>query len=219
LPYGNYYFWTQSEIDDFQTNYPGCTELMGDLQISGNDIMDLSGLNVVTSIGGDLSIIHNDTLTSLTGLENIDEASITDLTITNNGELFDCDVWSICQYLKAPGGTVLIEYNAPECNSIEEVEEHCLTEIEEIVKTNGLRIIPNPLGSSSIITYTLENNSTVILKILDISGRLVVSLVNEVQKKGDQRIEINTTGMPAGIYFCVLKTNNGIQTAKMIKIE
>jgi len=212
-------FSTQAQIDNFHINYPNCTEIEGAVEISGDDITDLDSLYVLTSIGGYLKIDSNDILTSLTGLENIDEASITDLTITNNGELYDCDVWSICQYLNEPGGTVLIENNAPECNSIEEVQEHCLTEIEEIVKTNGLRIIPNPMGSSSIITYTLESNSMVILNILDLSGREIVTLVNEVQKQGEQRVVFNTNDLPAGVYFCVLKTNERFQTKKLIKID
>jgi len=71
LPYGNYYFYTQSEIDDFQVNYPGCTELEGNVVIYGDDITNLNGLYVLTSIGGNLRIINNDALTSLTGLDNL----------------------------------------------------------------------------------------------------------------------------------------------------
>jgi len=45
-------FSTQAEIDDFQTNYPGCTEIEGDVIINGSNITNLNGLSVVTSIGG-----------------------------------------------------------------------------------------------------------------------------------------------------------------------
>jgi len=71
LPYGNYYFFTQTEIDDFQTNYPGCAELEGYVEISGSNITNLSGLNVITTIGGDFSITGNDSLASLTGLDSV----------------------------------------------------------------------------------------------------------------------------------------------------
>jgi len=293
LPYGNYYFTRQTDIDNFG-NYSNCTELLGDviignigsiftgitnlyglnviisisgtlnisnnflyltnlsgldslisingslnivynsltslsglenlttiggnLRISGNELTNLEGLEYLTSIEGELKISDNYFLTSLAGLNNIESASITDLTIIDNDSLYNCDIWPICQYLNEPGGTVVIESNAPECNSIEEVEEHCLTEIEEIVKTNGLCIIPNPLGSSSIVTYSLENNSPVILKILDLSGRLVVSLVNEYQQQGEHRVIFNSEEIKPGVYFCTLKTNNGILTKKIIKL-
>lgn len=43
-------------IDSFQIDHPGCTEIEKDLIISGNDIDNLDGLSVLTSILGDLYI-------------------------------------------------------------------------------------------------------------------------------------------------------------------
>ncbi len=73
LPYG-IIFSTQEEIDNFQTNYPNCNEIEGNVKISdqGTDnISNLIGLNVITSIGGDLVIRENNLLTNLEGLENL----------------------------------------------------------------------------------------------------------------------------------------------------
>ncbi|MFH1121966.1 MAG: T9SS type A sorting domain-containing protein [Bacteroidota bacterium] len=72
-------FTTQEQIDNFQTNYPGCTEIEGDVTINGEDITNLNGLNVLTSIGGYFVIgIYtwpsgggNPNLASLTGLDNL----------------------------------------------------------------------------------------------------------------------------------------------------
>jgi hypothetical protein len=66
-------FSTQAEIDNFQTNYPNCTEIEGNVLIEGdnyNSITNLYGLSVLTSIGGYLQISYN-ALTSLTGLEGL----------------------------------------------------------------------------------------------------------------------------------------------------
>ena len=103
LPYGNYYLCYQTEIDNFQTNYPGCTELMGDVTVEGYDITNLDsliglisiegnlnmscinpagfpcnpilnsilGLANLTSIGGDLYLQGDTSLTSLEGLEGL----------------------------------------------------------------------------------------------------------------------------------------------------
>ena len=72
-------FTTQEQIDNFQTNYPGCTEIEGDVTIYGDDITNLNGLSVLTSIGGDFLIGHygypyngNPLLTSLAGLDNLE---------------------------------------------------------------------------------------------------------------------------------------------------
>lgn len=64
-------FTTQEQIDNFQANYPGCTEIEGTVKIQGSDITNLNGLNVLTSIGGNLWIRNNLVLTSLAGLESL----------------------------------------------------------------------------------------------------------------------------------------------------
>jgi len=68
-------FSTQSEINNFQANFPGCASIEGDVLVKGNDISDLSGLNMLTSIAGDLNIgdiwSGNPILNNLSGLENL----------------------------------------------------------------------------------------------------------------------------------------------------
>ena len=107
LPYGNYYFFTQYEIDDFQANYTGCTEIEGDVIISGFDITNLNGLSVLNSIGGDLEISHSDSLTSLTGLDNVISIG-GGLGIMSNDTLENL---SGLDYLTSIGGNVWISNN------------------------------------------------------------------------------------------------------------
>ena len=68
-------FETQAQVDSFQILYPNCTEIEGDLIISGDNITHLNGLNVLTTILGTLSIGDvnggNPALTNLTGLNNL----------------------------------------------------------------------------------------------------------------------------------------------------
>lgn len=67
-------FSTQAQIDSFQINYPGCTEIEGDPVIGGmggNSITNLNGLSVLNTVGGEFEIDANWALTSLTGLESL----------------------------------------------------------------------------------------------------------------------------------------------------
>ena len=64
-------FSTQEQIDNFEINYPGCTEIEGTVFIEGNDITNFNGLSVLTSIGTNLQIKDNNALTSLNGLHNL----------------------------------------------------------------------------------------------------------------------------------------------------
>ena len=191
----------------------------GDLRIYNNDVLaSLNGLNNINSIGGFLQIQGNNLLTSISGLENIAPGTIHDLIIKINNILSTCEVQSVCDYLADPAGIIDIENNAPGCNSQQEVEDACWTSVEEIIIDDRFTISPNPLNSTTLIQYTLHQSSPVIIQILDLSGRLVVSLINEFQHQGEQRVVFNTAALPAGIYFCVLKTSEGVQTRKIIKL-
>lgn len=237
-------FTSQAEIDNFQVNYPNCIEIEGDIEINGDDITNLSELEVLTAIGGDLKINSNDALTSLTGLdsissiggelrivfnqsltditglENIEPGSITNLSIVYNSNLSNCDVWSICQYLSDTSATAEIHNNADTCNSRDEIQEDCntITFVEELTTNETIIISPNPLKSTSKIQYTLHCESHITLKILDLSGREMAILVNEVQQPVVHNVIFDTRRLPAGIYFCVLKTSDGVQTRKIVKL-
>ncbi len=267
-------FSTQEQIDIFQTNYPGCYQIEGDVGIIGNDIVNLDGLNNLTYIGGNLSIGSfspgggnpslsdlsglsslgtieadlfiefnfvlsdldgldslseingalkiraNPLLTSLAALKIINPGSIASITVAQNPSLSDCAVESVCSYLASPNAIVNIYNNAPGCNSQQQVQDACDgVSIKELSKENPFIISPNPLESTTLIEYNLKNNSQVTLKILDLSGREIITLVDELQQEGEQRIVFNTDGLKPGIYFCVLKTNGGVQTNKIIKLN
>jgi hypothetical protein len=64
-------FTTQAQIDNFQVNNPGCFLIEGNVIINGINIRHLDSLNVLIAVGGSLEIWENDSLTNLTGLENI----------------------------------------------------------------------------------------------------------------------------------------------------
>jgi CubicO group peptidase (beta-lactamase class C family) len=83
---------------------------------------------------------------------------------------------------------------------------------------NRLLIFPNPLGANASIDYTLTQNSKVTLKIFDSSGREIATLVNEVQMQGEQKVVYSTAGLKSGVYFCTLKTSEGFQAKKIIKL-
>jgi hypothetical protein len=172
-------------------------------------------------MNGYLQLRGNAILSDITGIKNINPSSINLLLIAQNSSLSECAVESICDYIAGPG-SFGIWSNAPGCNNTQEVEDACdsiQTSLPLRTIHDKFMILPNPLESSSIILYSLEHESPVSLRILDISGRLVVSLINENQQQGEQKVIFNTDGLKAGVYFCTLKTKEGVQTRKVIKVE
>ena len=71
---GGLSFSTQTEINNFTTNFPGCTQILGDLTITGATVTNLNGLSGVTSIGGSLQI-YEVSLVNLTGLGSLTKVS------------------------------------------------------------------------------------------------------------------------------------------------
>lgn len=78
---------SQAEVDDFPTDYPGCTQILGSITISGADITDLSGLFGVTYLEGNLFIEDNPMLNSLAGLESLTTIFQGGFFISNNAVL------------------------------------------------------------------------------------------------------------------------------------
>ena len=82
-------FTSQSQIDSFPINYPGCTQILGYVGVQENtpgDITNLNGLSAIHYFGKNLYIAGNTALNDLQGLHNVDSIGW-QLTINNNSSL------------------------------------------------------------------------------------------------------------------------------------
>lgn len=59
---------------------------------------------------------------------------------------------------------------------------------------------PNPFNPSTVIRYHLASESTVSVKVYDITGSEVAELINQVQTAGTHNINFNASGMASGVY-------------------
>jgi hypothetical protein len=78
---------------------------------------------------------------------------------------------------------------------------------------------PNPFNSITTINWQIAENSKVTLKVLDIVGRTVATLVDEQRPQGKYETQFNAATLPKGIYFYQLKAGEFSQTRKMILLE
>ena len=60
---------------------------------------------------------------------------------------------------------------------------------------------PNPFNPTTIISYQLPANSVVVLKVFDILGRKVATLVNGRESSGSHYVTLNAASLPSGVYF------------------
>lgn len=78
---------------------------------------------------------------------------------------------------------------------------------------------PNPFNPFTKIKYQLAKNSNVTLKIYDLLGKEVATLVNESLKAGIYETEFNASNLSSGIYYYRLITGDFSDTKKMILIK
>ncbi len=78
---------------------------------------------------------------------------------------------------------------------------------------------PNPFNPSTKISYKLAEAGFTSLKVYDVLGNEVVTLVNEEKTAGEYEIEFNGNGLTSGIYFYQLKAGSFIQTKKMVLVK
>lgn len=78
---------------------------------------------------------------------------------------------------------------------------------------------PNPFNPITKISFAIPGNSFVNLRIFDMMGREVATLVNEQLQSGNYETEWNAAGIPSGTYFYKLTANNYSETMKMILIK
>jgi hypothetical protein len=64
-----------------------------------------------------------------------------------------------------------------------------------------------------------NDNMLVVLKVYDVLGKEVATLVNEEKPAGSYEVEFDGAGLPSGIYFYQLKADSYIETKKMVLLK
>lgn len=78
---------------------------------------------------------------------------------------------------------------------------------------------PNPFNPSTLIRYSIATKNFVTIKIYDILGKEVSSLVNKVQDAGDYSAEFNARDLPSGVYFYRINSGNFTEIRKMTLVR
>ena len=84
---------------------------------------------------------------------------------------------------------------------------------------NYLSIYPNPFNLTTTIGYQLPTSSLVVLKVYDILGREVETLVNERQSAGIHSVRFNTTNLLGGVYFYRLEAGPYHDAKKLLLVR
>ena len=78
---------------------------------------------------------------------------------------------------------------------------------------------PNPFNPTTLISYELPSSSRVVLKVYDVLGREVTTLVNTKQEAGRYSVIWNASAMSSGVYFYTLQAGSYKATRKLLLLR
>jgi hypothetical protein len=78
---------------------------------------------------------------------------------------------------------------------------------------------PNPFNPATKITFYIPSDSHVFIKVFDILGKEIATLVNDNLSAGKHEIDFNASKLSSGIYFYTLNAGSFVSSKKMVLIK
>ena len=78
---------------------------------------------------------------------------------------------------------------------------------------------PNPFNPSTVISYNIPKAANVTLKVYDVLGREVATLVNQFQNANSYKVRFNASSLSSGVYLYKIEAGNFIMTKKMLLLK
>jgi photosystem II stability/assembly factor-like uncharacterized protein len=94
--------------------------------------------------------------------------------------------------------------------------------IEEAMVPSGFTLrqnYPNPFNPTTMIEFTLPERAFITIKVVNLLGQEVATLVAEEVPAGTHRTTWDASGFPSGIYFARLEASNFVATKKMVLMK
>lgn len=118
------------------------------------------------------------------------------------------------QYETSPTNTVTVQLAIPHKIQIQE-NQMFFDAIDYTLSPN----YPNPFNPTTTIAYSIQKDGLVTLKLFDILGKDVSTLVNEYKPAGSYKVEFKASRLPSGIYFYMLSSGSYTDTKKLILLK
>ena len=96
------------------------------------------------------------------------------------------------------------------------------TEVNVVSNPAGYALFesyPNPFNPSTIISYNMPVSGKVVVKVFDVTGKEVKTLVNDVKESGMHKITFDASGLSSGVYYCSMQSGSFFQTKKLMLVK
>jgi len=117
------------------------------------------------------------------------------------------------------GGTSFTAQVNP-CTPLANDEVEMRSEEAELPTVESVKVFPNPFRQQTQIQYELNEKTEVVVAVTDINGKVVAQLVNGLtQDAGLYQLDFDAANLSAGLYFVLVKTQNGYHVEKISVIK
>jgi hypothetical protein len=115
------------------------------------------------------------------------------------------------------------------CHKIKNASRRCGTEVTEVLRfcikeksenknSTVFEYRPNPFNNSTQIIFSIQETTNVRLYITNIYGTEILELVDNELSKGIHNINIKSSALCSGIYYCILETKDRRSHIKLVKL-
>jgi hypothetical protein len=213
--------WTTTNISRFTTTGPVMVDSVqvkkiGDLYYARPFVENKSKTTTIKN--AKINILCNDPwVNSVTGANlpdippNTTVGSSTWSTIHYNDSLFP-EYFNLNFEIMSDGWTYWIDSTKVIVTGVEEVPEHPIVfKLEQNY--------PNPFNPTTCIQYSIASRQFVELKIFNVLGQEIETLINAEKPAGNYQVEFNAANLPSGVYFYRIKAGSFNQVMKMLLIK
>lgn len=78
---------------------------------------------------------------------------------------------------------------------------------------------PNSFNPTTTIQFTVADRQSTILKVYDLLGREMATLVNEVKDPGTYNVQFDAARLVSGVYYCRLSSGGRVETRQMLLVK
>jgi hypothetical protein len=124
-------------------------------------------------------------------------------------------------YTDTPTGGTSFKYRLKQIdfNGAYEYSDEVEVTLDAITEYSLEQNYPNPFNPTTTISYQIPVAGNVTLKIYDVLGKEVITLVNETQASGVYNVEFNASQLASGVYIYRLSCNDFIQMKKLLLMK
>lgn len=176
---------------------------------------DYWGIN--STIGG--GICSNDVIPSA---GNVNYAASREVRLLPGFTATGTSAYTFTAYIEPCAITVREAFVAPRPHEHNDLYNLSATMERAVLNTTGIQMTlrPNPAQFNTTLSYMVEKTTTVQVILQDNVGRVLKTLQpSQIMAPGSYNLEINTSDLPAGLFFVSVHSNFGVSTQKMIVLS